>query len=85
MAASTWLGVVLIGFFAGLLARMLAGNPKDPQGCLMTTFLGVVGAVLFSWIGQVTGMYAKGEHAGFLGAVVGALLVLGLWRMFSRR
>ena len=64
---------------------VLAGNPKDPQGCLMTTFLGVLGAVLFSWIGQATGMYARGESAGFIGAVIGALLLLGLWRMFSRR
>lgn len=81
--ASTWLGVVLIGFFAGLLARMLSKNPKDPSGCLLTTFLGILGALLFSWIGQATGMYAKGEYAGFIGAVIGSLLVLAIWRMIS--
>ena len=81
--ASTWLGIILIGFFAGLLARLISSNPKDPQGCLMTTFLGILGALLFSWIGQATGMYAQGEYAGFIGAVVGSLLVLGIWRMIS--
>lgn len=83
--ASTWLGVIIIGFFAGLLARLLSRNPRDPQGCLLTTFLGILGALLFSWIGQATGMYAKGEYAGFIGAVVGSLLVLAIWRMISDR
>lgn len=83
--ASTWLGVILIGFFAGLLARIFSSDPRDPQGCLLTTFLGIVGAALFSWIGQVTGMYAPGEKAGFFGAVIGSLIVLGLWRMVSRK
>ncbi len=81
--ASSWIGVILIGFFAGLLARMFSSNPKNPQGCLMTTFLGVLGALLFTWIGQATGMYAEGEYAGFFGAVIGSLLVLGIWRAVS--
>jgi uncharacterized membrane protein YeaQ/YmgE (transglycosylase-associated protein family) len=77
---SSWLGVLLIGFLVGLLARMFASDPRNPQGCLLTTFLGVMGAVLFTWIGQVTGMYAEGEQAGFVGAVVGAVIVLAIWR-----
>lgn len=83
--ASTWLGVILIGFFAGLLARLISADPRNPQGCLLTTFLGIVGAVLFTWIGQATGMYRPGESAGFLGAVVGSLIVLGLWRMLINK
>lgn len=76
-----WIGVILIGFLAGLLARMFSGHPTNPQGCLLTTFLGIVGSALFTWIGQVSGVYAPGEKAGFVGAVIGALIVLGLWRM----
>ena len=83
--ASSWLGVVLIGFFAGVLARAFSSDPRNPQGCLLTTVLGVVGAALFTWFGQITGMYKSGEHAGFIGAVIGALIVLGLWRMFLDR
>lgn len=81
--ASSWIGVVLIGFFAGLLARMLSSDPRNPQGCLLTTFLGIVGALLFTWIGQATGMYGEGQYAGFIGAVIGSLIVLGIWRMAS--
>lgn len=79
--ASTWLGVVLIGFLVGLVARALSGDPRNPQGCLLTTFLGIVGAALFTWIGQFAGLYEEGEYAGFIGSVLGAVIVLGLWRM----
>lgn len=78
--ASTWLGVILIGFFAGLLARMFSSDPRNPQGCLLTTFLGILGALLFTWIGQAAGMYGRGEYAGFIGAVIGSLIVLAIWR-----
>lgn len=83
--ASTWLGVILIGFFAGLLARMFSSDPRDPQGCLLTTVLGIVGAGVFTWLGQMAGMYGPGESAGFIGAVIGALIVLGIWRMIAGR
>ncbi|MGQ5702163.1 GlsB/YeaQ/YmgE family stress response membrane protein [Sandaracinobacteroides sp. A072] len=78
--ASSWIGVILIGFFAGLLARFFASDPRNPQGCLLTTLLGIAGAALFTWIGQFAGMYAQGERAGFIGAVIGAVLVLLIWR-----
>lgn len=78
--AGSWLGVILIGFLAGLLARAISRHPRNPQGCLLTTFLGICGAALFSWIGQVTGMYGAGEYAGFIGATIGAVIILALWR-----
>jgi uncharacterized membrane protein YeaQ/YmgE (transglycosylase-associated protein family) len=83
--ASSWFGVILIGFFAGLLARLFSSDPRDPQGCLLTTFLGILGAALFTWIGQITGMYKEGEYAGFFGAVIGSLIVLGIWRIVVRK
>jgi len=78
--ASTWIGVILIGFFAGLLARFFSSDPRNPQGCLLTTVLGIAGAALFTWIGQFSGMYGQGEYAGFIGAVIGAVIVLLIWR-----
>ncbi len=83
--ASTWLGVVLIGFFAGLLARIFSSDPRNPQGCLLTTVLGVLGAVVFTWIGQAAGMYERNEYAGFIGAVIGAVIVLAVWRAIVGR
>ncbi len=78
--ASTWLGVIIIGFFVGLLARIISSDPRNPQGCLLTTFLGILGAALFTWIGQFAGMYESHEYAGFLGATIGAVIVLAIWR-----
>ena len=49
------------------------------------SFLGIVGAALFTWIGQITGMYKEGEYAGFFGAVIGSLIVLGIWRMVAKK
>jgi uncharacterized membrane protein YeaQ/YmgE (transglycosylase-associated protein family) len=78
--ASTWLGVIIIGFFVGLLARIISSDPRNPQGCLLTTFLGIVGAAVFTWIGQFAGMYERNEYAGFIGATIGAVIVLAIWR-----
>lgn len=83
--ASTWLGVILIGFVIGLVARLLSSDPRNPQGCLLTTFLGILGAALFTWIGQFAGLYAPGEYAGFIGSVVGAVIVLAIWRALISR
>ncbi len=83
--ASTWLGVILIGFLAGLVARLFSSHPRDPQGCMLTTVLGVVGAGLFTWLGQMAGLYGPGERAGFIGAVIGSLIVLALWRMLLEK
>lgn len=78
-----WIGAIVIGFLAGLVARALSSDPRNPQGCLLTTFIGIVGAALFTWIGQQIGLYGEGDRAGLLGAIVGALIVLGLWRAIS--
>jgi uncharacterized membrane protein YeaQ/YmgE (transglycosylase-associated protein family) len=69
------LGTILIGFFVGLLARWL--KPGDqPLGWIMTTLVGVGGAVLATLIGQNLGWYAHGDKAGFLASVGGAVVVL---------
>jgi uncharacterized membrane protein YeaQ/YmgE (transglycosylase-associated protein family) len=75
---------ILIGFIAGLIARFLSPGPHNPSGFVLTTVLGVVGAALATWLGQQIGWYEFGQKAGFIGAVIGSIIVLLIWRMFAR-
>lgn len=69
------LWTILIGFFIGLIARFLRpGN--DRMGFVLTTVLGIVGAFVGSFLGQAVGIYQAGEPSGFIGSVVGAIIVL---------
>jgi len=73
------LWIIIIGFVAGVIARMLAPGPNNPVGFILTTLLGVAGAFVATWIGQAIGWYRLDQGAGLLGAVVGAVLVLFVW------
>jgi len=73
------LWIIIIGFVAGIIARMLAPGPNNPAGFILTTLLGIAGAFVATWIGQAIGWYRPSEGAGLLGAVVGALIVLFVW------
>ncbi len=73
------LWVIIIGFVAGIIARMLAPGPNNPAGFILTTLLGIAVAFVATWIGQAIGWYGTNEGAGLLGAVVGALIVLFVW------
>ncbi len=73
------LWIIIIGFVAGIIARMLAPGPNNPAGFILTTLLGIAGAFVATWIGQAIGWYGTNEGAGLLGAVVGALIVLFVW------
>ncbi len=75
---------IVIGFIAGLIARFLSPGPHNPSGFILTTVLGVVGAALATWLGQQIGLYSPGDKAGFIGAIVGSILVLMIWRVFAR-
>ena len=70
------LWTIIIGFVAGVLAKLITPGPNEPQGFVLTTILGVVGAVVASYLGQALGWYEPGEGAGLVGAVVGAVIVL---------
>ena len=77
---------IIIGFVAGVIAKfIMPGNTNEPSGFILTAVLGVVGAVVASYLGQALGWYAPGEGAGLIGAVVGAIIVLAVWGMISRR
>jgi uncharacterized membrane protein YeaQ/YmgE (transglycosylase-associated protein family) len=71
--------IILIGLVAGLIARFLSPGPNNPAGFILTVVLGIVGAFLATWIGQAIGWYRPDQGAGFIGATVGAVLVLFIW------
>jgi uncharacterized membrane protein YeaQ/YmgE (transglycosylase-associated protein family) len=62
-----------------LVARWLSPGPNNPQGFILTTVLGIVGAFLATWIGQAIGWYRADQGAGFIAAIVGAVVVLFIW------
>ena len=76
---------IVIGFVAGVIAKFIMPGSNEPSGFVLTTILGIVGAVVASFLGRALGWYEPGEGAGIIGAVVGALIVLFLWGMFARR
>ncbi len=78
------IGAIVIGFFAGLIAKFLMPG-RDPGGFIITIILGIVGAFVATWIGQTIGWYHDGEAAGFIGAVVGSIIILVIYRMIAGR
>ena len=71
---------IIFGLVVGVVAKFLMpGN--DPGGIVLTIVLGIVGAMLGGWVGRVMGLYREGEPAGFIMAVVGAVVLLGLYRL----
>lgn len=76
---------IIIGFVAGLLAKFIMPGRNEPSGFILTTLLGIVGAVAATFLGQALGLYRSGEGAGLIGATVGAILVLAIWGAISRR
>jgi uncharacterized membrane protein YeaQ/YmgE (transglycosylase-associated protein family) len=78
------LWVIIIGFIAGLVAKFIMPG-KDPGGFLVTTGLGIGGALLATFLGRLIGWYEEGQSAGFIAAVVGALIVLGVYRLIRKK
>lgn len=74
---------ILIGFIVGLVARALMPGP-NPMGFILTTILGVVGALVATFVGQGLGWYAEGSGAGFIAAIVGAIVLLFIYGLVSR-
>jgi len=73
------LWILLVGLVAGVLARLISPGPNNPGGFILTIVLGVAGAFLATFIGQSIGWYRADQGAGFIGATVGALIVLFIW------
>ena len=80
------LWTIIIGFVAGVIARFFhPGNKFEPKGFILTAVLGIVGAVVATYLGQAVGWYQADENAGFIGAIVGAIIVLVVWGMIAPR
>jgi uncharacterized membrane protein YeaQ/YmgE (transglycosylase-associated protein family) len=79
-----WVSWVLIGLIAGAIARAIVPG-SDARGCLITVLLGIGGAVLAGFLGQQLGWYRQEQGAGFLAAIVGAVLILFIYRMVASR
>jgi uncharacterized membrane protein YeaQ/YmgE (transglycosylase-associated protein family) len=75
---------ILLGFFVGVVARFLHPG-KENMGFIMTTLLGIVGSVVAGYAGQALGLYHAGQGAGFIGSVVGAVVLLFLYGLVRRK
>jgi uncharacterized membrane protein YeaQ/YmgE (transglycosylase-associated protein family) len=70
---------IIIGFLAGVVAKFIMPGDNEPSGFVMTTLLGIVGSIVATYLGQALGWYNAGEGAGFIGAVVGAIILLVIY------
>ncbi len=77
------LSTIVIGFLAGALAKFLMPG-KDPGGFIVTLLLGVGGAFLATFLGQLLGWYEPGDSSGFIGAVIGAVIILAIYRAIKK-
>ncbi|MEA3028785.1 MAG: hypothetical protein QOJ53_227 [Sphingomonadales bacterium] len=84
LADHGWVAWIIIGLLAGAVAKLITPG-RDPSGCLITIALGIGGALLAGFLGQQLGWYRPGEGAGFIAAVVGAVLLLLVYRMVAGR
>jgi uncharacterized membrane protein YeaQ/YmgE (transglycosylase-associated protein family) len=80
----SFIWMLIIGLIVGAIAKLLMPG-KDPGGMLITMLLGVVGAMIAGFIGRAAGWYNEGEPAGFIASVIGAILVLAVYRMAMGR
>ena len=79
------LWTIVIGFLAGVVAKLIMPGRNEPSGFVLTTILGIVGAMIATFLGQALGWYSAGEGAGFVGAVVGAMVLLFAWALVAKR
>jgi uncharacterized membrane protein YeaQ/YmgE (transglycosylase-associated protein family) len=79
----TIIWIILVGFVVGLLAKMLTPG-RDPIGFIITVAIGIAGSLLATYGGQALGLYSAGEPAGFIGSLVGAIILLAIYHLVRR-
>ncbi|OKO87072.1 GlsB/YeaQ/YmgE family stress response membrane protein [Bradyrhizobium sp. AS23.2] len=80
------LWTIIIGFIVGVIAKfIMPGDKSEPKGFILTAVLGIVGAFVATYLGQAVGWYRFGEGAGFIGSIVGAIILLFLYGMIVGR
>jgi uncharacterized membrane protein YeaQ/YmgE (transglycosylase-associated protein family) len=75
--------IILIGFVVGLLAKLLTPG-RDPAGFFITAAIGIAGSLLATYGGQAMGLYRAGEPAGFIGSLIGAIILLAIYHLVRR-
>jgi len=75
---------IIIGFVVGIIAKLITPGDPKPRGFILTTVLGIVGAFVGTFLGQAIGLVQPGETSGFIGAVIGAIIILIIWRQVAR-
>jgi uncharacterized membrane protein YeaQ/YmgE (transglycosylase-associated protein family) len=78
------LWTLVIGLVAGIIAKMIMPG-RDPGGIIITMLLGSAGAFVGTWLGKVLGIYGEGESAGFIASIIGAIILLAIYRMFRKK
>jgi uncharacterized membrane protein YeaQ/YmgE (transglycosylase-associated protein family) len=78
------LWAIVVGFVVGLLAKLIMPG-RDPGGMIVTILLGIAGAIVATFLGRAMGWYGQGQAAGFIASVLGAIILLGLYRMIRGR
>ena len=76
---------IIIGFFAGLIAKFIVPGRNEPRGFILTTVLGIIGSVLATFLGQAVGWYGPDDGAGFIASILGAIIVLLIWGAIAGR
>lgn len=75
---------ILLGLIVGIIAKLIYPG-RDNMGWIWTIILGIAGAFVATYLGQLAGIYQPGQAAGFIGAVVGALILLFIYHLIKRR
>jgi uncharacterized membrane protein YeaQ/YmgE (transglycosylase-associated protein family) len=75
---------IVVGFFAGIIAKLVTPGGPKPRGFILTAVLGIVGAVVATFLGQAIHLYGPGDSANFLAQIIGAIVVLLIWRQVVR-
>ncbi len=78
------IGTIFIGFLVGLFARAIMPG-RDPLGIIFTILLGIGGALVGNFIGRALGIYGEGQTVGFLGSLIGALILLYIYNIYTKR
>ena len=78
------LGWIFFGLVVGIVGKLLMPG-RDPGGFIITTILGIVGALVGGFLGRVLGLYREGDPVGFVMAIIGSIILLVLYRMFTTR
>lgn len=78
------IGTLVVGLISGVIAKFLMPG-KDPGGCIITILLGIAGAFVATYLGKLLGIYEPGDTAGFIGATIGAIIILWFYRIILKK